>query len=121
MKASSASRMLSKPASTENVGALIVLVLGLGVRVVKNVGRRQLALVTGDHELVAPQDRRHRLGRADLARLVEDDDVEVGPIRGQQLGDDQRAHRPAWLERSITSGAAENSSRTAKCLRFLLA
>ena len=81
------------------VGALGVVFLGLRVRRVKERGWRKLPLITGDDKLLAPQDRRHRFRRADLAGLIEDHDVEVGSVRGQQLGDDKRAHRPAWLDR----------------------
>ena len=73
--------------------------LDVRVRAGEEVGRRKLALVAGDDDPLAAQDGGDGVGGLDLAGLVEDDDVEVLLVGRQQLADDQRAHRPAGLQR----------------------
>ena len=76
------------------VGADPLVVGGGG----EEAGRGQLPLVAGDDDLGAARDRRDGLRGRDLRRLVEDHHVE--PAAGRQdRGDDQRAHRPARLDR----------------------
>ena len=72
----------------------------------------------------AADDRRDRVGRDDLAGLVEDDHVEQ-PGGGQHLADHQRGHRPARLEREQHVAAWSSSRRSgrwprrsAACLRM---
>ena len=57
----------------------------------------------------------------DLAGLVEDDDVEVRPSVGQHLADDERAHRPARLERRQHVRAVSKRLADRQVRRFLAA
>ena len=69
-----------------------------GVHLAEEVRRRQLMVVARDHHLMRPDHRADRVGRHDLAGLVEDHQVEQ-PGGGQHLADHQRGHRPARLQR----------------------
>jgi hypothetical protein len=65
----------------------------------EEVGRRQLLRVADHDELVAADDRADRVLCRHLARLVEDDQVEVVVLRVEELRDRQRAHHEARLDR----------------------
>src|SRR5262245_45529061 len=56
-------------------GFLFLFILDLEVASREEVRRRKLTLIPRDYQLSPPQDCRHRLSRANLARLVEDDNI----------------------------------------------
>ena len=64
----------------------------------EEVARRQLLLVSGQDQGRAAVDAVDGIAGADLAGLVEDDDVEV-QVRWQVLADRERGHHEAWLDR----------------------
>ena len=59
--------------------------------------RRELEVVAGHHGALAAEDGGDGVRGQDLAGLVEDHEVEVGPVRGEDLAHEERAHRPAGL------------------------
>ena len=70
----------------------------VGDRTLEEAGRGQLLLVARDDELLAPVDRADGVVRADLGRLVEDDQVEPDVLRFEVGADRQRAHHQAGLQ-----------------------
>ena len=97
-----------------------VVLLGLGVRAGEE--RRSAAAAARRRRPRAACPRRiagiASAGRTWLASS-KTTTSKYGSVRGQHLGDDQRAHRPARLDAVMMSGAAENSWRIARCRRFL--
>src|SRR5688572_7118818 len=61
--------------------------------------RRQLAAVAGDDRASATIERGHGIFWKHLARFVEDDNIEVLLIGGEQLADRQRTRHPTRMKR----------------------
>ena len=79
---------------------LIVLFVLILAAAGEERGGRQLLGVARHDRLASPQQRGNRVRGRNLARLVEDHHIEGWlTVERQQLGDHQRAHHPARLER----------------------
>ena len=82
------------------LGRLLVRVVAEGVEGgdLEEAGRRKLATVADDDDLAGAADRADGVGGEDLARLVEDDEVEGDGRVAEVLRDRERAHQQARLE-----------------------
>src|SRR5690606_16934464 len=81
----------------------LVLVVGIernirALLALEEGGRRELAAVSDDDHLRAARDGPDRILGRDLARLVEDHDVELDRARIEELSHRERAHEEAGLE-----------------------
>ena len=88
----------------------------------EEVARWQLLLVSGQDQSRAAVDAVDGIAGADLAGLVEDDDVEA-QVRGQVLADRERGHHEAWLDglRDVAGPFDQGPHRHVLLLLFRLA
>ncbi len=91
--------MLRVPAGAPSAVRLGILVVLTAAGHREEARRRQLVRIAGHDCSVRSHERADRVGRGDLGRLVEDDDVEA-TLRGKQLGYQKWAHRPTRLQRA---------------------
>lgn len=76
------------------IGDTVVVVIATGIAL-EETGRRHLLWVTDDDAARAPGYGADCVGHSDLAGLVENDKIEGGDVRWQELCDRQRTHHQA--------------------------
>ena len=79
---------------------VVVLLGALRSVTLEERGRRKLATVADDDELASACDRTEGVFGRDLARFVEDHDVELQHAGVEKLRDGERAHQEARLQAS---------------------